>query len=158
MKKVSNGSTPKAPDYFKDKARKEWNSSLSELMDKRVTNNLDLRMFEEYCFQFDILDSLKEEMKQGPILSITNNGGGSTKIKNPAFTVYAETYDRIHKTAQQFGLTPLSRAKAKAPNEIPEDTPEMRAKRQREEEEKNAREKLERLRSSSKRSKLKPAV
>ena len=116
---------PETPDYFKAQARKVWELSLQEL--KENICNTDLRTFEEYCFQYDIIESLRQEMKLGPVVAITNNGGGESKIKNPAFTVYSETFNRIHKMAVEFGLTPLSRTKITVPEKV-EDSPEQQAK------------------------------
>ena len=114
-------SIPQCPAYFKDPAREVWKISLEELFEKKVISKIDLPLFEQYCFQYDVLTDAIEDMKNGAVIPIKNNGGGKSMIKNPAFTVYAEAYDRIHKTSQQFGLNPLSRERINIPKTSPDD-------------------------------------
>jgi len=94
------------PEYFKKAAKRAWDNAIKQL---GKVEDCDMGLFEEYCYQFDVIDSLRDELKKGAVVPITNNGGGNSMIKNPAFTVYADAYERIKTTAILFGITPAGR-------------------------------------------------
>lgn len=120
-------SIPEPPVHLGEFGKAVWFKTLNVLLPEKTVSEIDLKVYEEYCYQFDLIEALRPEMDKGGVLPIVNNGGGQSMIKNPAFTVYADCVDRVHKLAQQFGLTPLSRSKIAPSHKPKEKSPESKA-------------------------------
>lgn len=116
------------PDYFEPEAKKEWERSISKLMDMSVLAVADYALFEAYCVEYGRYVRLEKEIQaEGETIEILNyfkgRDGEQGSIKsvsqamNPKCRLRKEAHDSMVRLAQQFGLTPVSRSRVNAQKE-----------------------------------------
>lgn len=114
-----------APDYFEKEAKKEWDRSISKLMDMNVLAVADYALFEAYCVEYGRYVRLEKEIqREGEVIAVTDyfkgkdGEPGSIKSEssamNPKCRLRKEAHDSMVRLAQQFGLTPVSRSRVSA--------------------------------------------
>ena len=104
--KLKASEIPAAPVTLNEYGRTLWYSVLQEYTTLEVVSkNLDLPMFEKYCWMMQETQRLEQElMTEGYLTS-----GAYSEVQNPKFNVYMKLFDSCMKISKEYGLTPASR-------------------------------------------------
>ena len=106
VQKLSSNEIPSAPDTLNDYGRRLWYSVLEEYTTLEVVaKNLDLPIFEKYCYLMQELNGLEKELKDEGYLT----QGAYSEVQNPKFNIYMKIFDQCLKISKEYGFTPASR-------------------------------------------------
>ena len=106
VEKLDADSIPSAPDTLNEYGSNLWYSVLAEYTTlKVVAANLDLPMFEKYCWMMQELHRIEGELKDEGYLT----QGAYSEVQNPKFNIYMKFLDQCMKISKEYGFTPASR-------------------------------------------------
>ena len=107
---------PEPAAYLKVPAKKLWFEKCRILKNLGLLDRMDLELLEQYCHQFQIIDQSSRLIKKhGLTIQITNKSGFSYEVKSPHISILNEATKLMLSIGANFGFTPSSRARLKAP-------------------------------------------
>lgn len=110
--KPTKGLPSKPPEWLDDTARKTWKKLVKELNALGLLTTVDGPSLGAYCQAVSRMEAAEKHIAEKGIVVDGAHGG---LIKNPSVTIAKECALLIQKFASEFGLTPASRTRIKAP-------------------------------------------
>jgi len=104
--------TPKPPTWLDKEARAEWHRIVPDLEASGILCEVDRAALALLCDAWSVYVRAQHEVSTRGITVETPAGGVQ---KNPAVTVMEGAHDRWKRMCEQFGLTPQSRSRIRAP-------------------------------------------
>lgn len=102
---------PRAPEYFGDNAKAEWNRLLKILVEDKLVTTLDLNVLEGACMNYGIYRDMYDAITLNGMRSmaeyIDERGGNSQK--QGELTTLNKAFDQYTKILRMFGATPAAR-------------------------------------------------
>ena len=102
---------PRAPEYFGEAAKAEWNRLLKILVEDKLVTTLDLNVLEGACMNYgiyrDMYDAITANGTQTMADYIAERGGNSQK--QGELTTLNKAFDQYTKILRMFGATPAAR-------------------------------------------------
>jgi P27 family predicted phage terminase small subunit len=103
-----SGKVPNPPMWLNAAARREWRRVVKEFAKLDMLKGIDFAELAAYCGAFADMAQLSKDIEKEGVVSPTINGGVQ---RNPKTTLLKEAREFIHKSCQQFGMTPSSRSR-----------------------------------------------
>ncbi len=114
---------PAPPEHFTDKTKMLWDEKLRILQTHDMLDKMDFELLEQYFQQYQIVQAASRAInEEGMVIEETNSKGFTYKTKNPNILILNDATKQMLSIGCNFGFTPASRAKLKAP------TPETQSK------------------------------
>lgn len=102
---------PRAPEYFGEAAKVEWNRLLKILVEDKLATTLDLNVLEGACMNYgiyrDMYDAITLNGSRTMAEYIDERGGNSQK--QGELTTLNKAFDQYTKILRMFGATPAAR-------------------------------------------------
>lgn len=102
---------PRAPEYFGEAAKAEWNRLLKILVEDKLATTLDLNVLEGACMNYgiyrDMYDAITLNGQRTMAEYIDERGGNSQK--QGELTTLNKAFDQYTKILRMFGATPAAR-------------------------------------------------
>lgn len=100
-------SVPEPPKTLNEDGIRYWNTTLNYLIQNDfLIAKIDLYVFEQLCYNYQLLMEFTKEMIENGQTYIDNKG----KVRiSPYVRMYSETFKTYLSLARMFGLTPASR-------------------------------------------------
>jgi P27 family predicted phage terminase small subunit len=108
---------PEAPIWLSDLGKEEWIKVCSELFNKQMLHQIDLRLVEAYCNAISLHIEMEMMLRKEGRIQIYKNNDGSIKHAQavPYQKIANDALDRALKIANNFGLTPSARTSINQP-------------------------------------------
>jgi len=104
-------SIPEPPKWLDRMAVIEWRRVTPELEHLGLLSQIDQATIGTYCQAYsDVRRHTKALQEEGEVVP----GSKGNLVANPRCRLLKEAYDRMHRAAGQFGMTPSTRSQAKA--------------------------------------------
>lgn len=105
-------SVPSAPEYLNDRAKAEWYSVCSDLLDLGMLHRVDLALLSMYCQEVDNYLTANERLQsEGFTITFERNDGSEYSMPSPWVSIKNKSLDNALKIASQFGFTPSARTR-----------------------------------------------
>ena len=102
--------TPSCPSWVGDEGRKEW-KRLTRLFKKQgILTHLDRGTLAMHVHAFDVFLEARDQVNANGLVV----PGAKCPIQNPAVRIMNQAWEHYMRSAQEFGLTPVSRCKVTA--------------------------------------------
>jgi P27 family predicted phage terminase small subunit len=112
------------PGWLDARAREVWELVASELGGLGMLQRVDSASLASYCQAVSMAEKAQGEVDEyGLTLSKSDQNGNELRYKNPAVGILKDSMLLIQKFASEFGITPASRGRVKAPEAKKEDDP-----------------------------------
>ena len=114
------GTLPEPPNWLSEIGKEEWTKVTSELFNKNMLHQIDLRLIEAYCNAISLHIETEIMLREKGRIQVFKNEDGTIKHAQsvPYQKIANDALDRALKIATQFGLTPSARATISQPNII----------------------------------------
>lgn len=112
-----DASTPTCPTWLGTKAKAEWKRLTKALEKQGVISQVDRNVLAVHCQAVeDYVTARKTVEREGSVIV----GGMGGLVENPMSKIMFKAWDRILKSAQELGFSPVSRCRVKAskPKEV----------------------------------------
>tara|TARA_R110000803_G_scaffold48061_3_gene99908 strand:- start:4394 stop:4870 length:477 start_codon:yes stop_codon:yes gene_type:complete len=108
---------PFAPEWLTEIGQEEWNNVCSELFNKRMLHQIDLRLIEAYCNAISLHIETEIMLREKGRIQVFKNPDGTIKHTQsvPYQKIANDALDRALKLATQFGFTPSARTSIQQP-------------------------------------------
>lgn len=103
---------PDCPAHLNDVAREEWSRLTRELSAVNLLTNLDRGSLAAYCVAWSRWCEAEQRVREMGAVVKSPTG---FPIQNPYLAIANKAMEQMHKLAAEFGLTPSSRTRIKAP-------------------------------------------
>jgi P27 family predicted phage terminase small subunit len=104
---------PDPPDWLGDVGRLEWHRVGPYLITSGLLTEADLITFATYCQNLDLLVQAVRDIEVNGMM-IT---GARGEVRNPALATFSAATNALRSLAQEFGMTPSSRARMRLPGD-----------------------------------------
>ncbi len=117
---------PPPPKNLGAVGKAEWKRLGSELVKLNLLSVLDTTMLEIYCDNYEQYRQSDKEIKtyfkknKKYTVSYTNKGGHENEVPHPAIRVRRESLELLRSIGSEFGFSPSSRTRLKAPASSPD--------------------------------------
>tara|TARA_R100000656_G_scaffold81756_1_gene59802 strand:+ start:1220 stop:1696 length:477 start_codon:yes stop_codon:yes gene_type:complete len=111
---------PAPAEWLSTIAKEEWNKVCSELFNKKMLHQIDLRLIEAYCNAIALHIETEIMLREKGRIAVYKNEDGSLKHAQavPFQKIANEALERALRLATQFGITPSSRTSISQPTYI----------------------------------------
>ena len=108
---------PVAPTWLTAIGKQEWSNVCSELFNKRMLHQIDLRLIEAYCNAISLHIETEMMLREKGRIQVFKNPDGTIKHTQsvPFQKIANDSLDRALKLATQFGFTPSARTSIQQP-------------------------------------------
>ena len=103
-----NKKKPVCPSFLDKDAKAEWRRVVNDLYDAGLLRNVDRTALANYCQLFSTWKQATELVQEKGLVIKTSNGN---IIQSPALGIANVAAREMMKALQQFGMTPVSRAR-----------------------------------------------
>lgn len=102
---------PRAPDYFNDFSRAEWNRLLKILVEDKLVTTLDISILEGACVNYGIYREMYDEITENGASTVAKyiavRGGNSQR--QGELTTMNKAFEQYTRILRMFSATPSSR-------------------------------------------------
>ena len=111
---------PPPPEWLSEIGKNEWQIVCTELYNKRMLHQIDLRLLEAYCNAISLHIETEQMLRDKGRIQIYKNPDGTLKHMQavPYQKIANDALDRALKIATQFGFTPTARSSINQPTLI----------------------------------------
>lgn len=111
---------PLAPKWLSEIGKQEWIKVCSELFNKQMLHQIDLRLLEAYCNAISLHIETEIMLREKGRIQVFRNTDGTVKHTQavPYQKIANDALDRAIKIATQFGFTPSARSSINQPTLI----------------------------------------
>ena len=104
-------------------AKQKWKETCAILAEMRVITIADQVLIERLCLTYaHYLEALADIRKNGLVMDMITQAGVK-RVRNPAAQEFHACESDLHKQTSELGLTPSSRSRLKAVEQIDEEDP-----------------------------------
>tara|TARA_R100001244_G_scaffold42281_1_gene38195 strand:+ start:4326 stop:4799 length:474 start_codon:yes stop_codon:yes gene_type:complete len=109
---------PEPPHWLSEIGKEEWIKVTSELFNKNMLHQIDLRLLEAYCNAISLHIETEIMLREKGRIQVFKNEDGTIKHAQavPYQKIANDALDKALKIATQFGFTPSARATISQPN------------------------------------------
>lgn len=111
---------PVCPEWLNEAARFEWDRLLPELDGAGLLKKVDMAVFAGYCDNLAMWQKANKLLEAEGFTAETARGGIRA---HPAIAIRDKTLEKMKSFAVEFGFTPASRARVRAPEKVVDDDP-----------------------------------
>tara|TARA_R100001163_G_C5054844_1_gene191344 strand:- start:730 stop:1206 length:477 start_codon:yes stop_codon:yes gene_type:complete len=111
---------PEAPEWLSEIGKSEWSKVCTELFNKKMLHQIDLRLLEAYCNAISLHIETEKMLRDKGRIQVFKNSDGTLKHMQaiPYQKIANDALDRALKLATQFGFTPTARSSINQPTLI----------------------------------------
>jgi P27 family predicted phage terminase small subunit len=114
----------RCPSWLDKVARSKWNSLVKELKELDLMTNIDIDALATYCDAYSqYVECTAIIREEGLMVEYTNKAAETNKVPHPLLTKKVQLHNQMRSLANEFGLTPASRAKLAMPKKEKEVDP-----------------------------------
>lgn len=112
---------PEVPKFLEEEGKEFWLSILSEAIN--IVGYIavqDIFMFEELCYNYQVMVNAKKDIKKFGNTEINKNG---QRTKSIGYIIYNESLKNFQSLCREFGLSPSSRTGVKLSQQTKKNQP-----------------------------------
>ena len=113
-------SLPDPPEWLTEIGKEEFTKVCSELLNKQMLHQIDMRLIEAYCNAMALHIETEIMLREKGRIQVYRDENGKIKLTQsvPYQTIADKALDKALKIAVQFGLTPSARSSISQPTLI----------------------------------------
>lgn len=116
MKVSEVGGIPVPPAILDQIGKQVWITLCTELYNNNLLHSTDLGFIQSFCYHSQLIEKARKEIDEhGMFTTLTNKGGFSYEVENPAYKILCKSEDILLKIGDRFGFNPSARTRISAP-------------------------------------------